>query len=404
MTIYDAFNNLINSYRTVFRPDWISIDTESNEVIVNEITTQSISAYAAGVNAISNSIASIPFKLMLDKEVIKDDLYYLIKEKPNKFMGSFDFFRQMLHTMLYRGTAFAIIRRDSNGFVEEILPLKFESVTEARMLEGELYYIIENLPYHTDDVLVFKISGIGAFGIDPISAFAETLGITLSSTRYAKKSFEGDGSNIKGVITSDHKLKDEQKKSLRDSINKNYTGSNSKSLLVLDHGFKFDPVSLNPEQLKLIETRSIQVAEIARILNVPIYIIASELGGSYNSIETMSLDFYKRSLSPIIFMIEQELRHKLLTKKQIMSDYKFKGAIESLLRGDSASRASFYKELFYLGAISPEEIRELEDMPQDIIGETYVQANLMPKTLVNEYYDSKIQETYSKVDKNKNNI
>jgi HK97 family phage portal protein len=169
--------------------------------------------------------------------------------------------------------------------------------------------------------------------------------------------------------------------------------------LVLDHGFDFKPVSLNPEQLKLIETRNIQVAEIARILNVPIYIVASEMAGSYNSIETMSLDFYKRTLSPIIYMIEQELRQKLLTKKEINEDFIFRGSIQSLLRGDSSSRASFYRELFYLGAISPEEIREIEDMPQDIVGETYVQANLIPKVLIKDYYDAKIDEAYNKIDK-----
>lgn len=403
MTIYDAFNNLINSYRYVFRPSWLSVDSDSNEVIVNELTTQSISAYGAGVSAISNAIASIPFKLMKDKTIVKNDLAFLIKERPNKYMSSFDFFRQMIHQMLYRGTAFAIIKRDEDGFPIEILPLKFESVQEARMLENELYYIIENIPYHVDDVLVFKNSGLGAFGLDPISVYADTLGITLSSTRFAKRTFEGDGSNIKGVITSDHKLKDDQKKSLRDSIQKNYTGSNSKSLLVLDQGFDFKPVSLNPEQLKLIETRNIQVAEIARILNVPIYIVASEMAGSYNSIETMALDFYKRTLSPIIYMIEQELRQKLLTRRQLNNDYLFRGSIESLLRGDSSSRASFYKELFYLGAISPEEIRDREDMPQEIEGQTYIQANLIPKSLVNEFYDSKIQETFSKVERNKNN-
>jgi hypothetical protein len=35
-----------------------------------------------------------------------------------------------------------------------------------------------------------------------------------------------------------------------------------------------------------------------------------------------------------------------------------------MLRGDSAARASYYRELFGLGVLSPAEIRRLEDLPR----------------------------------------
>lgn len=399
MGFIDNLNNLYSSFKTVIKPDIFSIDSTTNEVVISENTVKGITAYSAGVNSIANSIASIPFKLRHNKEYVNNDLNYIIKERPNRHQTPFDFKRRMINDMLYRGTSFAIIQRDqTTGEVEEIIPIDYDAVSDARYLEGELYYTIKNIPYHSDDLLIFKITGNGAFGIDPLTIFADTLGVSLSSTRYTKKTFEGDGSNIKGIITSQNKLKEEQKKEFRDSIQANYTGSNSKSLLVLDAGFDFKPVSFSPDQIKLIETRNIQVAEVARILGVPIQIIASETPSNYNSTEAQMLDFYKRTLAPIVYMIEQELKTKLLTKAQIKDGYYFKGSIESLLRGDSQSRAQYYKELFYLGSITPEEIRNLEDMPEELNGDTYIQTNLIPSKLINDFYESKIDSENNKRD------
>ena len=397
------FDNLLTSFKTAMKADMYSMNAISNEVVLTDSSIKSITAYTTGVNSIANSIASIPFKLRKGNEALDSGLSFIVKEKPNQYQTAYDFKRVMLNDMLYRGTAFAFIKRDINsGEVLALMHIDYSKVTEAKIVDGELYYMVNNVPVSNDDLLVFKNSGTGAFGLDPLSVFAETLGITLSSTRYTKRAFEGDGSNIKGVITSTHKLNENQKKEFRDSIQANYTGSNSKSLLVLDGGFDFKPVSLTPDQLKLIETRNIQVAEVARILNVPIYIVASETPSNYNSIEGQQLDFYKRTLSPIIYMMEAELKHKLLTRTEIKDSLYFKGSIESLLRGDSKSRADFYRELFYLGAISPEEIRALEDMDIDVNGDSYIQANLIPSNLIKDFYDSKIALDYSKA-KSENN-
>ncbi|MCH7396569.1 phage portal protein [Belliella sp. DSM 107340] len=405
MNIFESFKTAFSTYQDFFSPSVHTIDVNNN-VVVSDKTVASITAYSSGVNAISNSIGQIPFKLFKDKEIQKsDDLYFIVKEKPNKNLNAFDFFRMMINQMLYKGTSIAIIHRNENtGNVESLELIHYSAVSEAKLYEGELYYIINNIPYHSDDCIVFKNTGVGAFGINPIKVYATTLGISLSSTNYTKSVFDNDGANLKGVITSEFELKNEQKKEFRESITKNFTGSNSKSILVLDKGFDFKPISFTPEEVKLIETRNIQTAEIARILNVPIFIVASESAGSYNSIEAMQLDFYKRTLAPIITMIESELKHKLLTKNQINDGYYFKGNIESLLRGDSKSRAEYYKQLFYMGAISPEEIRELEDMNDVVNGETYIQANLIPKSIIGRYYDSKARNEYSKAELNEDEL
>ena len=51
--------------------------------------------------------------------------------------------------------------------------------------------------------------------------------------------------------------------------------------------------------------------------------------------------------------------------------------MDALLRGDTASRGQFYKDLFYIGALSPNDIRSSEDMnSRDGGNEYYTPVNM----------------------------
>ena len=58
----------------------------------------------------------------------------------------------------------------------------------------------------------------------------------------------------------------------------------------------------------------------------------------------------------------------------------FKFNLTALLRGDSKSRADYYRTLVNIGVMSPDEVRSLEDMnPMGAESEkVYMQSNMMP--------------------------
>jgi len=63
--------------------------------------------------------------------------------------------------------------------------------------------------------------------------------------------------------------------------------------------------------------------------------------------------------------------------------------MDALLRGDIQSRTEAYKNLFSVGAISPNEIADLEDMNgMDGGDKRYVPLNHIPVDLVEKYFEN----------------
>ena len=71
--------------------------------------------------------------------------------------------------------------------------------------------------------------------------------------------------------------------------------------------------------------------------------------------------FVEMTLIPIIKQYEAEFNRKLLTQNQRARGYYFKFNINGLMRGDTASRTSFYAMMIRNGIATPNELRKLED-------------------------------------------
>ena len=74
--------------------------------------------------------------------------------------------------------------------------------------------------------------------------------------------------------------------------------------------------------------------------------------------------FVEMTLIPIIKQYEAEFNRKLLTQNQRARGYYFKFNINGLMRGDTASRTSFYAMMIRNGIATPNELRKLEDLPE----------------------------------------
>jgi hypothetical protein len=67
------------------------------------------------------------------------------------------------------------------------------------------------------------------------------------------------------------------------------------------------------------------------------------------------------------------------------AEYYFKFNFNALLRGDSAARGAFYREMIFCGMMSPNEGRELEDLNPYEGGDTYVmQSAMVPVDMLEE--------------------
>jgi HK97 family phage portal protein len=380
-------------------PTLISIeDLGLGEDVTDKALT--IASFWKGVNIIANSIASFPFRIYKDKEIQRtSDLYYLLKHKPNEYQTSFEFFNTMILIMLLKGNSFALIVRDEKG-----TPVAFDIISfnyvEAIIFEGKLYFKFDgntNKTIINSDLIHFKNVGAGLLGEDIVSNFKKNIQINVNSVDYTNKIYTGEASSVRGTITYDKALNDKQKDVLRKELANNFSGRNGKRILFLEDGMKLDNINLDPSQTQFLESREFETQEIANMLNVPVFMLKAERNTG-SGIEQDNIQFYQTSLLPLVTKIEQELQTKLFTKHEILSGYYIKANVNNLLRGDSKARGEFYKSLFYLGAISPDEIRELEDMAEEVKGDTYIQANLIPTSITKRFWDSKARLDYAKAE------
>lgn len=148
----------------------------------------------------------------------------------------------------------------------------------------------------------------------------------------------------------------------------------------------FQPITVNPADAQLLETRAFNVVDICRFFGVSPVKAFDLSKSSYSTVEATELAFLTDTLSPLIEKIEEELERKLYKPSEKASiDVRFDTS--ALLRADKQSLANYYNTLFNIGVISVNEIRRELDLPALENGNnTFVQCNIVPlnKAVFNE--------------------
>lgn len=121
---------------------------------------------------------------------------------------------------------------------------------------------------------------------------------------------------------------------------------------------------------KVAEVKQITVKKVASVFNIPAYKIWDG-SSSYSSAEEADLEYLKDTILPTIRLYEQEFSKALLTRSERMAGYEIKFSMNGFARGNMNTRSDFYQKMIRNGAISPNEIRELEDMPPYQGGDEY---------------------------------
>ena len=138
----------------------------------------------------------------------------------------------------------------------------------------------------------------------------------------------------------------------------------------------FQPITVNPADAQLLETRQFNVVDICRFFGVSPVKAFDLSKSSYSTVEATELAFLTDTLSPLIEKIEEEFERKLYKPSEKDSiDVRFNTS--ALLRADKQSLANYYNTLFNIGVVSPNEIRRELDLPAiDNGNNTFVQVNI----------------------------
>ena len=334
---------------------------------------EGISAVYACVSAISETVASLP--LILFKRDGEDrtranehPLYRVLHDQANEHQTALEFRELMQANVLLRGNAYARIEFDGSGQVSALWPINPDRVSVIRNgdrlayeytdSDGKLIRLLSHEVLH----LRHRLGPDGVLGVSPIQAARGVIDLAQAEQDHGAGTF-ANGTRLSGVLKFPGLLKPEQRIAIRDSwASQHAGGSNAGKTAILESGVEFQQVSMTLEDAEWIAARQFSVEEVARLFRVPPTVIGDLMHGNFSNSLEMGRQFITLSLRRHLVAWEQAIQSKLLTEagRRI---YFAEHQVEGLLRGDSATRASFYSSGIRDGWMLRSEARKLENLP-----------------------------------------
>lgn len=356
-------------------------------VKVDEEKAMEHSAVYASVRIIAETIASLPLNVYAEENGEKNKaknnyLYKLLHNKPNDIMTSFVWRETLVAHLLLWGNHYSKLELGNDGSIKSIWPL-LPGKMQVKLRNGRLYYIYnarEKGQQIFDQQEILHIPGLGFNGYvgkSVIKMAREAIGLGLSAEQFGAKFFS-QGAQPGGIVEYPSQLSEKAYNRYKNDMREKYQGmGNAHKLMVLEEGMKYHQTGIPPDDAQFLETRKFQIEEIARIFRVPPHMLADLDRATFSNIEQQSIDFVVNTIRPWLVRIEQSLNDKLISDRNNKNYIKF--VVEGLLRGDSESRAAYYKQMFEIGAMTINEIREKEDMnPLENGDKSFVPLNYMP--------------------------
>ena len=382
---------------------------------VNERSAMQMTAVYSCVRILSEGIAGLPVHLYRytdeggKEKALDHPLYMLLHDEPNPEMSSFVFRETLMTHLLLWGNAYAQIIRNGKGEVIALYPLMPNKMTVDRDKNGQLYYTYQRTSEEAPTMDsgrvillpkdVLHIPGLGFDGLvgySPIAMAKNAIGLAIATEEYGAKFF-ANGAAPSGVLEHPGTIKDPAR--VREAWQSQFGGSqNSGKIAVLEEGMKYTPISISPNEAQFLETRKFQINEIARIFRVPPHMVGDLDKSSFSNIEQQSLEFVKYTLEPWVVRWEQSIQRSLLSPEEKKA-YFIKFNVEGLLRGDYQSRMTGYAVGIQNGFMSPNDVRELENLdriPKEDGGDLYLcNGNMLPLSMAGAYAGK--EETHEEV-------
>lgn len=337
--------------------------------VTQDTSLQNATVWAC-VQYLTKAVGQLPWNALLEtpsggaepaKSRDGQALNYLLNTRPNPDMGSFTWRSSMLGTALLWGNAYAEIEWTARGTPYALWPIHPERVgvrrnRETGLLEYEVWNSAGNAVIAAADMYHIRGFGDGPVGYNVIEYAAQSIG-WAQATEIFGSSYFSQGMNPSGIIEMPQSLSLEAKQFLHADLDKLYAGPKGKRTAILDAGMKFSKITSTPDEAQFVDTRQHQVEEICRWFGVPPHKVMHLLRATFANIEHQSIEVVVDSVTPWVKIFEEEADYKLCGNR---SGLFTKMNLRGLLRGDAASRASFYKTMFELG-MSINQILALED-------------------------------------------
>lgn len=327
-------------------------DESVTEIVVTPEKAMTVMAFLSCVRLLSNTVG------MLDLLVYQrqDRSRRLVLDDPRSSLLLYDANPRDVSVMVWTytmlcmcvwGIAYVWMETDGSGDVVALWPIRPTRILTARTPDGRKFWQVRNddgttTSLYDAEVMVFSVVGMDmGHAIAPYKVARQALGISKAAEEFAARTFS-NGARPSGAIVPDQKVSDDQWQTIKDSWQAGHRGlKNAHNIALLPKGFDYKPVDYNPEPYQHIQAREFEVAEMARMFNIPLhYLGIANANTTYASVDAQSLDFVNFTLGWYLKLISQVVRKRMFSFPPDIARRLFvEHDATPLLRADAVSQA-----------------------------------------------------------------
>ncbi len=328
---------------------------------------QQATVYAC-VRVLGEVLAQLPLLVYERRGSAKDKapdhpLFRLLHSRPNSWQTSFEWREQAMAHLLLRGSTYDLIQRDGDGVIRELIPINPDTVEVEQRADLSLTYRVRQSQGEAREYpqsRIFHVRGLSLDGITGCSVIKyakESIGTALAGEGFGARLFKNRGVPG-GVLYHPATLSPEKITQLRTEWDAGISGENVHRTAVLHSGLDWKGTAMTAEDAQFVETMKYKRRDIAAVFRVPPYKLGDIEQQPRANVEQQALEFVTDSVVPWAARFEQAIQRDLLDDDTHFAEFRLQG----LLRGDIKTRYEAYKTALMFGLMSPNEVRELENL------------------------------------------
>lgn len=340
---------------------------------INQSTALNASAVMACVTMLAEDVAKLTPRLwrrMEDRsrQEEKSHFLYELLYQPNDWQNWMEFCEQMQCSLIMRGNAYAVIKRNGRGQPINLVPVNADWVALWEAPGGELFYRVTPQGLHLmaelrdqpflipfEDMLHIRgFSMNGLLGVSRIILAREAIGLFLAQEQQAAR-WMANGARPSGILSTDNKLTPDAAKRMSEDWKASMTGlQNSGKVPVFEQGLKWHSLSMSSSDMEFLSSRAFQLQEIARIFRIPPHMIGDLTRSTNNNIVQQSQEYVNYTISGYTRRWEAKLCSTFgLRREGLEVDFD----MAELLRADIKTRFENYRTAIMSMVMTPDEAR-----------------------------------------------
>lgn len=194
-----------------------------------------------------------------------------------------------LRDMYTYGNGFVYLVKDGEGNVLKMRYLRAHDVTiRYNDKDQTLYYMCTKvgpkkiMPENMIHLVKTSADGITGRGL---VHYADSVLKLSKYTDNTAKNFFGNGGMLAGVLETGRQVSNKQRNEIKNDFVNTYGGANSGNVCVLPAGYKYTPITVDPDKAELLNTRLFNLQEVARFFGISPTLLGDLSKSSYSTLE-----------------------------------------------------------------------------------------------------------------------